>query len=312
LPDTSQGFVAQVVCRAGSAQHRASTIPFPSRNKIMRANAILRLVIFCVGLHAVETMGSIVVWGNDGVYQREALPTSDPKKIVGDVFTNIVSVSTAHKRLGIVGLEKGSLSNDALGFFVVEREANLSKKVLERRGLLRAALSPDGNRVAYLVCRSESCELLVRQIADATDDAVITPTLSRASQIAWNPNGRQLAVENDAGSVEIVDIATKTKRPVVKGGNPAWSTDGKRLAYVSEKAIWIYDFVQGKASKVYQRHFWQSDVVGLISWAPNDILAVNVAAGIDGKEIECLLLDLGSSKVTVLQRGYFWCGPWLD
>lgn len=278
----------------------------------MRATTIASLIMIYAVLHAGGTTAGILVWGNDGVYRRDVTRTSEPTKILVDGLTNIVSVSAAQKRIGVVGLEKGSLSADALGFFVFELGAGVPKKLFERRGLVRAGLSPDGNRVAYLVCHSESCELLVRQVADASSEAVMASALARGSQISWNPDSRQVAVENDAGSVEVVDVSAKTRHALVKGGNAVWSPDGKRLAYVAEKAIWTYDFGQRTSAKVYQRYFWQSNVVGSMSWGPNDVLALNVAAGIDGKEIECLLLDVASQSVAVLQRGYLWCGPWLD
>jgi len=276
------------------------------------ATAILRVVAILAGTYAMEVFGSIVVWSIDSVYQRETTPLSEPKKVIDDVFENIVSVTSAYKRLGIVGFEKGKSANDQLGFFVVDYESRQWRKIFERQGLQRVALNADGSKVAFLVCNADACELRVRQLFDAGREEVIATSLTRASQISWSPHGQQLAIANGVGWIDVIDLTTRSHHSLVKGENPSWSADGKRLAYVNEKAIWIYDFNQKKSSKVYQRHFWQSNIVGMISWGPTDVIAFDVAAGIDGYQIDCLLLNTESWRVTVLQRGYLWCGPWLN
>jgi hypothetical protein len=99
---------------------------------------------------------------------------------------------------------------------------------------------------------------------------------------------------------------------LVEGHNPAWSPDGTRLAYVEGKSIHLYDFGRQRARDVYHRYFWQTRIVGPVSWGANDLIAFNVEAGITGYEIECLLLDVKREKVTSLSQGGLWCGPWLD
>lgn len=262
---------------------------------------------------SIEAFGSIVVWNNDSIHKQGTSPISEPKKFIDDVFTNIVSVSSAHARLGVVAFEKGKSVDGQLGFFVVDSKTGQWWKSFERPGLLRAALSPDGNRVAFLVCDADSCELRLRQLAISGREEVIATSLSRAGQPSWNPNGQQLAVENSVGWIDVIDVITKSKHPLVKGANPSWSRDGRRLAYRPEKAIWIYSLAEQKPeTKVYQRHFWQSNIVGPVNWGPRNVIAFNVAAGIDGYQIACLLIDAESEGVTALQQGYLWCGPWLE
>lgn len=278
----------------------------------MAINGILCVLVTAASFCAIEAFGSIVIWSNDSIYERETSPISEPKKLIDDIFTNIVSVSSAHARLGVIAFEKGKSASDQLAFFVVDSRTRQWRKSFERPGLLRAALSPDGNRVALLVCDEGSCELKLRQLALSGGDDAIATSLSRASQPSWNPNGQQLAAENSAGWIDVIDLITKSKHPLVKGASPSWSMDGKRLAYRAENAIWIYNFAEQKTSKAYQRHFWQSNIVGPITWGPRNVIVFNVAAGIDGYQIECLLLDAKSQEVTALQKGYQWCGPWLN
>lgn len=278
---------------------------------MMRASTILRALVAAASLCAMDVFGSIVVWGNDSIYKRETTRVSEPKKLIDDVFTNIVSVSSAPSQLGIVAFKKGRSNDDELGFFLVDLRSGQWQKVFERRSLQDAALSPDGSVVAFLACDANSCELRLRHLVSTREEEVIATSLSRRGGLAWSPNKQQIAVANDSGWIELVELTTKTRRPLVKGENPTWSGDGKKLAYVSEKAIWIYDFDTQKPSRAYQRQFWQSRMVGSIYWGPSNVIAFNVAAGIDGYQIECLVLNTESREVISLQQGYSWCGPWL-
>lgn len=277
----------------------------------MIAKPLLRFLIVSAGFYATSAAGGIVIWGNDAVYLSAATPKSELRTLVNDTFTNIISVSSASDRLGIVAFEKGKSENDELSFFVVEKNPFRWYKAFGRRGLLRAALSSGQNKVAYITCRSESCDLNVRQLENGAHDKVVATGAARTGQPSWNGN-EQIVFEDDAGWIQIFDLTSQTMRRLVRGGYPSWSPDGRRLAYVAGKAVWVFDVVQGTSSKVYQRPIWESNIVGPVSWGPSDKIALNVAAGITGYEIECLILDFQSREVTALRRGYLWCGPWFQ
>lgn len=280
----------------------------------------LALLAMATDLSAATAGDALALWGPgsdkgfDGIYERQVVPTSAAKPLPENIFNGISSVTGARRYIGVVGLESKQSLRDPAGFFLIDRDSGRRTKIFEDKGLVSGALSRDARFVAFVVCHPVSCDLSVRDVGGVGEGQVLATSVHDKANPAWSPDGRRIAIATSDGWIVIVDLATKSQQRLVEGESPTWSPDGKQLAYVAaERSIWIYDnIVRHKPSKTYERRFWQTRIVGPVSWGPNDVIAFNVPTGPTGYEIECLLLDVKSGNTMTLQNDGLWCGPWLD
>lgn len=97
--------------------------------------------------------------------------------------------------------------------------------------------SPDGDRIAF-TSRTEASgdfDLKVYEAKSARTTLIVTGELpSGEGYIDWSPDGQSIVYESASGEVQIVDIHTRDKRAVARGGLPRWSPDGKRIVYHKE------------------------------------------------------------------------------
>jgi TolB protein len=96
------------------------------------------------------------------------------------------------------------------------------------------ALSPDGSRVAFASDLSGEPEIYVMR-ADGSGIRPLTQNPGRADgEPAWSPDGRRLAWSSQ-GDVYVMNADGAAKRPVaatpVEELDPAWSPDGRELVY---------------------------------------------------------------------------------
>jgi Tol biopolymer transport system component len=111
--------------------------------------------------------------------------------------------------------------------------------------------SPDGARIAFVSARTGAAELYVMR-DDGTDVRRLTTGGAVTQGAAWSPDGRRIAVvttyqEVAAGGDAVVNLevevvgADGTGRTRLTTGpardiNPAWSPDGARIAFSSERS----------------------------------------------------------------------------
>jgi Tol biopolymer transport system component len=70
---------------------------------------------------------------------------------------------------------------------------------------------------------------------------------------AWSPDGKRIAYEDD-GDVYIIDSNGKGKNKVIiNGKHPTWSPDGKRIAFERDGDIWILN-VDGTDAKLLAKN----------------------------------------------------------
>lgn len=98
----------------------------------------------------------------------------------------------------------------------------------------KPTFSPDGKRIAYARRDPEGWNLYVRDL-DSMHPQLITPgSEADNTQPAWSPLGDQIAFrsERDGGGLFLVEVRTsKLTRLTTMGFYPAWSPDGKTLAF---------------------------------------------------------------------------------
>jgi Tol biopolymer transport system component len=128
-------------------------------------------------------------------------------------------------------------------------------------GLQAPGWSPDGTRIVFTGLQGGISDLYVW---DLRDDRIERLTDDRFAQLhpAWSPDGRTIAYATDAGPdtdletltfgplrIELLDLATGERRalPGQDAGisiNPAWSPDGRTIAYLSTRTGTFNVFLQ--------------------------------------------------------------------
>jgi Tol biopolymer transport system component len=74
---------------------------------------------------------------------------------------------------------------------------------------------------------------------------------------AWSPDGRRLAYQRD-GKVRLVDLGEDNDVAIADGGTPAWSPDAARLAISNGEGIAVIN-VDGSGLRVLVRHDFRDD-----------------------------------------------------
>ena len=147
--------------------------------------------------------------------------------------------------------------------------------------------SPDGSQIAYTRGRSDDNGHWFSHIylvnADGTGRAKFTKGDVWDSQPSWSPDGFRIAFERRSGAgrgddghfvnptqrIMVVNVDRTGLATLTSGdswqGSPAWSPDGKRIAYVADGVIWLIDSDGTNAERVIGGAFWG----GGLSWSPD-------------------------------------------
>jgi Tol biopolymer transport system component/DNA-binding winged helix-turn-helix (wHTH) protein len=99
------------------------------------------------------------------------------------------------------------------------------------------AYSPDGTSIAYSSDRSGALEIYVEGLAEGSTAASLTRGAGQGIQPAWSPDGRLIAYHDLAGDgIWVVPSRGGAARKVSDfGAHPTWSPDGRRLAFQSRQ-----------------------------------------------------------------------------
>ena len=201
------------------------------------------------------TMGAWASWSPDGrrlafhratslvpasIYVIDADGTHETRLLAG----TSASWSPDGKQIAFV---------DAEGIEVMDADGS-NKKLLLRHlfrddtyrpsdmGIGEPAWSPDGKRIAFMHLGdgdTQPAQVFVMN-ADGSNPRRVSvgPTFYAESDPAWSPDGSQLAYWSFGYGLEIIDVESGTPRSVYTdfpavsyGARPAWSRDGRTLAF---------------------------------------------------------------------------------
>ncbi|MDH3592140.1 MAG: protein kinase, partial [Planctomycetota bacterium] len=126
------------------------------------------------------------------------------------------------------------------------------------------ALSPDGKRVAFVAVRGGQADLYVRRVA-ARKALRLTEDLDDESEVAFSPDGETVAYSAVRrkplrSEVRLVPALGGQITTVIAGaGHPAWSPDGRHLAFVRYAAAAGYELVTSRLDGADQKTVLKGD-----------------------------------------------------
>ena len=165
------------------------------------------------------------------------------------------------------------------------------------------AWSPDGTRIAYV---DDAGILHVVDRDGLSHESLSGTPVDKQHRATWHPSGSSLTAGTESGlrSFSVVD---GSEAEVGSGSLPAWSHNGRQLAYVWEGSLWTQRGTKGdrrRVCSVYGRTHavvWSPDDkwiafnawVGTSSflWYPPERMAIKVVSAAGGSP--CFVQDWG-------------------
>lgn len=147
------------------------------------------------------------------------------------------------------------------GVWIVDMQGNVHQIAAEPARAV--AWSPTGRLVAY--APSQEARRIVLVKPDGKGKRAIN-TGSYVNELAWSPTGGLLAL---AGSgLSVLDLSTGRVQTVAGGSSPAWSPNGRLLAYNSSNGVWIHDVSRAGHDRQLSTDRVAAPVSG-IAWSPD-------------------------------------------
>jgi Tol biopolymer transport system component len=114
----------------------------------------------------------------------------------------------------------------------------------------RPAWSPDGTHLTYAGSRL---------VTAAGEDVLRLEPGATWADAPWSPDGNELALVGADGSIEILDVATDTRRVLISTAGVshlAWSPNGRQLAYTGHQrsgeawSVHVVDLLEGRPVEI--------------------------------------------------------------
>lgn len=145
------------------------------------------------------------------------------------------------------------------------------RKVL---GMVRAAISPDGGRIAFVALG----DVWIMPASGGTPEN-LTRDAAMDTDVAWSPDGTKLVFSSDRGGglpqLWVRDLASGTDRQLTRMDTQplgaAWSPDGKRIAFIDVDGRWgtagvcAVDVATGEVMRLHKT----LEQPGKPSWSPD-------------------------------------------
>jgi hypothetical protein len=311
LPDSFM-FPMSFVAEASSlvVWSSAGTSPVGSIEALRIDNAERRPILEGVGPGMVTAGGHLVFTRDEALFaapfdRRRLLVTSDPVPL-----PDTISQSNAIPQMAVA--DTGVLAyipvHDAGHVIGKARSSEFTTLVTAPGFLSRPRVSPEGERIAYVVRERGRYSLEVRDIARATTTKVLESNSDIAA--AWHPGGRAIAVGllRDNRPALVLRELGGDERLLLKHDAfqlfrlGSFSPDGSTLAYVRQTGnpheIWTLSLSDGRTAK----YFDGPRVMHSPTFSPDGRLIAFVAGSISA-DSEIHVRHLQTRATTVVARG---------
>src|SRR5581483_5520037 len=122
-------------------------------------------------------------------------------------------------------------------------------------------LSPDGRRLAYT-------------FTDLRDHTELLDLSEHSDANPFGPTGSPISGGNFAMRLAVVDLTTATATELGKGWSPAWSDDGRQLAFYADdngvERLWLWDRTSGRRREASVSQVRPSDTHFRLRWLPDN------------------------------------------
>jgi Tol biopolymer transport system component len=146
------------------------------------------------------------------------------------------SLSPDGKRVALVYSPHAAGPNRAWNVWTVAPDGRGLRRLTSVGSVITAAWSPDGARIALVVQASEADRTVnTGEIYVVGSDGSGLHRVARGRGPAWSPDGRKLAYTDPKGRLAVAEENGGPARIVSHYAfGPAWSPDGKRLAFTRD------------------------------------------------------------------------------
>jgi Tol biopolymer transport system component len=193
-----------------------------------------------------------------------------------------------------------------LGLRRPQRDAMHFRAVTNFAGVqAQPGLSPDGRSVAFVSNRDGDYDIYVGLVSGGTL-IQITHDPNLEARPSWSPDGASITYSrlNDWGLWDIWQVPAlggTPRRLILNAADPAWSRDGRSLAYVNDltRTIWVSDPAGQSARQVTTPGSSEYPVEPRFSPDGRELAFVTRGGGPRG---ELNVIDLGSGEIRRLTR----------
>jgi dipeptidyl aminopeptidase/acylaminoacyl peptidase len=136
--------------------------------------------------------------------------------------------------------------------------------------------SPDGTSVVLTMAprrlERRFCTELYTMRTDRSELRRLTATTACEANAAWSPDGLAIAFEREEGEtteIIVTDVRGRTVRMLGEGTFPAWSPDGRWLAFLARQSIVIVDTSTGSVQRTLTPDLRYDELEDGLTWSPD-------------------------------------------
>ncbi len=264
----------------------------------------------------------LAIWTGRNLEEKPLTDFHDTVHVSG------IGISAADHIIGVVGL---TCQNERCKnvIYLLDPATGGYQQVLEEGdripSFLTIAIAPKRESLAFTSATPESTrrELSLSGPPGSHNDVYIYDLTNRQTRLvlrarahinlSWTPDAEQLTYDTWEGWIQSVNLKTGRIDRLFKGVMPAWSPDGKSLAYHEGKTIYLYEPALPASKAVHEYHYWIRHFIGPLYWSPNGrYLSFNTGWDLVGlHSLTCEVIEVNSGKTFSFGTGGLQCGPWL-
>jgi Tol biopolymer transport system component len=151
------------------------------------------------------------------------------------------------------------------------------------------AWSPDIHQIVYFKFKGSDRSGLYVMSADGSNNRLLRKTWTVHAPVSWSPDGTQVVLSTSdynetVQNLYIINIKDGTEQTLIKSGIsaefPAWSPDGKRIAYISHDVYTVS--VDGSLRRNLTNS--QFSYIASVGWSPDSQNIAFLATDSGGKQ----------------------------